>query len=367
MKKKYIVLLFCISFLITGCVTKDNEISKKKESFQTEGISSQNSHEEVVEESDNSKSVSTENSNTENENKENENTENENTENTSTESTNKENKNYESYSGYWTVGGISHETLISDGGTEFSVTITNKNELSGYLFSQQGISQRIAEVDDITGKVENDKCYYDFVDDGWEGSGTLYIRFLEDEIIIEVQNYKMSDNNSSGFGINGTYKLTRADKALEKIEPKTEMSEEELQSAVYDRYYSQWSDESMIEAIEEKKQYLNNCSFYNEVVEYMENVREVRDISLVIEPLFYTDMEYYKSQDFENEPLLILHLAKNEIYARHGYIFKNEDLNNYYMGQLWYEPSLKPEDFDNGIFNEYEKANLRVLAELDKY
>jgi hypothetical protein len=30
----------------------------------------------------------------------------------------------------------------------------------------------------------------------------------------------------------------------------------------------------------------------------------------------------------------ILYLALNEIYARHGYIFKDEDLQNYFMGQV---------------------------------
>jgi hypothetical protein len=64
---------------------------------------------------------------------------------------------------------------------------------------------------------------------------------------------------------------------------------------------------------------------------------------------------------------LIIHLAKNEIYARHGYIFKDEDLNNYFNGQLWYEPSVKSENFDERVFNDYEKANLRLLTDLDTY
>lgn len=357
MRKKYFVLLFCISFFITGCITKDNEISIRKESTQTEGINSQNSHEQEKDKNNKSKKVSTENATTENAI----------TENASTDNVSTENEDYESYSGYWTVGGLSHDMLLTEGGTEFSVTITNKNELNGYLFSQQGISERIAEIDNITGKIQNSECYYDFDDDGWEGTGTLYIQLLKNEIIIEVKNYKMSDNNSSGFGMKGVYRLVRADKASEKNEPETVMSEQELQNAVFNRYYSHWSEDSMLAAIEERKLYLKSCTFYKEVIEYMENVREVKDIGNVVEPLYYTDMRYYERQDFANEPLLILHLAKNEIYARHGYIFENEDLNNYFMGQLWYEPSCMPEDFDDSIFNEYEKANLKLLIDLDMY
>ena len=166
--------------------------------------------------------------------------------------------------------------------------------------------------------------------------------------------------------IEETDKITEtADKVMGEEE--TEISEEDLFDKVYDKYYSPWSEDEMITAINERNQYRESCSFYNEVVDYMENVREVRDISNMIEPLYYTDMKYYESQDFEKDPLLIIHLAKNEIYARHGYIFKDEDLNNYFMVQLWYEPFYMPEDFNDSVFNDYEKANLKLLAELDTY
>ena len=72
-------------------------------------------------------------------------------------------------------------------------------------------------------------------------------------------------------------------------------------------------------------------------------------------------------ENFENEPKLVIHLAKNEIYARHGYIFKNEDLYNYFMGCVWYNPTCKAEDFDDSVLNEYEKANLEILASMDTY
>ncbi|MBE5967312.1 MAG: YARHG domain-containing protein [Lachnospiraceae bacterium] len=164
-----------------------------------------------------------------------------------------------------------------------------------------------------------------------------------------------------------TEKDKAAVKAMEEEEPETEISEKDLFDKVYDKYYSPWSEDEMIVAINERSQYRESCSFYSEVSDYMENVREVRDISNMIEPLYYTDMKYYESQDFEKDPLLIIHLAKNEIYARHGYIFNDEDLNNYFMVQLWYEPSCTPEDFDDSVFNDYEKANLKLLAELDTY
>lgn len=316
MKNKYFVAIFCICLFMIGCRKTDGGSLEKEETTHTEEIDPDN---------------------------------------------------YELYSGFWTEGGISHDLVKSDGGTEFTVSITNKTELNGYIFSQQGTSERIAEINNITGKIKNSECYYEFTDDGWGGTGILYIQFLDDTIRIKVQNYKMDDNNLSGFGISGVFQLERSDKEAKKEEFASEMSEQDLHNAVYDRYYSQWSEDEILAAIEERRQYRERCSFYEEVSEYMENVREARDVANVVEPLYYSDMKFYKKQDFQNVPLLIIHLAKNEIYARHGYIFMNEDLNNYFKGQLWYKPSVTPEDFDDSVFNDYEKINLKLLTDLDKY
>ena len=91
--------------------------------------------------------------------------------------------------------------------------------------------------------------------------------------------------------------------------------------------------------IDERSQYYRASAYYLEIVDYWENVREARDVSNVNEPLFATNKQYYTKENFENEPKLVIHLAKNEIYARHGYIFKNEDLYNYFMGCVWYNPT----------------------------
>lgn len=63
----------------------------------------------------------------------------------------------------------------------------------------------------------------------------------------------------------------------------------------------------------------------------------------------------------------MIHLAKNEIYARHGYIFKDEALQNYFMGCIWYSPTCESEDFDDSALNEFEKANLEILESMDTY
>lgn len=259
------------------------------------------------------------------------------------------------YSGYWSYEGKTHEQIIAEGGIELSCTITEDNQFSGTLFSQQEITERFASIEDISGKIEQEELYFDYSDDEWGNSGTLHIQFLSDSIYVDVLNYKKADSGSD-YGINGAFELIRQ---------KEELSENDItDNSIYN---SSWTEEEIIKAVNERSQYYKASAYYSEIIDYWENAREVRDISNVLEPLFETDKKYYTKEEFESEPMLVIHLAKNEIYARHGYIFNNEDLYNYFMGCIWYSPTCDSTDFDDNIFNEYEKANLEILSDLDTY
>lgn len=158
-----------------------------------------------------------------------------------------------------------------------------------------------------------------------------------------------------------TYILSKEEANQNSTEYDGEQKEQLLQYSV------DWSEDQILDEIEKRAVYLNRCSYYEEVLDFLENDREVRDISMYINPLYYTDTEYYNEDSFSGVPSLIIHLAKNEIYARHGYIFKDENLKNYFMGQLWYIPSVKAEEFDDSVFSDIEKRNLELLNRLDTY
>ena len=248
---------------------------------------------------------------------------------------------YEVYTGNWSNDGRTHDQILSEGGVELSCTITESNRLTGTLFAQQEMTERFAVVEDISGEIEQNELLFDYADDGWGNSGTLHMQFRNDSIYVEILNYCEADGGSD-YGISGYYELIRENEA--------ESREKELENT-----------------IDERSQYYRASAYYLEIVDYWENVREARDVSNVNEPLFATNKQYYTKENFENEPKLVIHLAKIEIYARHGYIFKNEDLYNYFMGCVWYNPTCKAEDFDDSVLNEYEKANLEILASMDTY
>lgn len=232
-----------------------------------------------------------------------------------------EKNDYSRYNGVWTTDGISKEELLENGGTELTLTITNGNQASGSLFSQQGTSERIANID-FSGEIEGNQLVYSFNDDGWDGKGTLNFVFKDNEVDLDVSDYVLSDDNPTGWGIKGSY--------------------------------------AFFSAKTNKKSFRNNCSFYPEITHYLETHGRT-DTSNTSEPLFNTDSDYYTAEDFADAPKSVIRVAKNEIYARHGYIFNDEDMNNYFNGMDWYTPSIEPTNFSDNVFNEYEKANLELL------
>lgn len=85
-------------------------------------------------------------------------------------------------------------------------------------------------------------------------------------------------------------------------------------------------------------------------------------------PVFDSDSRYYSRGELQQiswKPGL-LSVFRNEIYARHGYIFKNEVLNEFFSAYSWYHGEKTADTFDDGVFNEYEKANLKLAVEIER-
>ena len=118
---------------------------------------------------------------------------------------------YESYTGKWCVGPgyvEAYEDPISTSRNELTCSISNGNEFSGSLFTEQGVTERIASVEDIVGTIQNGELFYEYADDGWGGTGTLHIMFLPNQINVEVLDYQMAEENASGYGKKGSYEMT---------------------------------------------------------------------------------------------------------------------------------------------------------------
>jgi len=58
-----------------------------------------------------------------------------------------------------------------------------------------------------------------------------------------------------------------------------------------------------------------------------------------------------------------LRVLRNEIYARHGRVFKDKELQKYFAAQPWYQPNP---DFKDDMLSETEAKNLAIIAEVEK-
>ena len=80
-----------------------------------------------------------------------------------------------------------------------------------------------------------------------------------------------------------------------------------------------------------------------------------------------SDTQFYSTTELEQLSDYELYLARNEIYARHGRIFNNEDLRQYFNAQDWYYEVYDPKEFDSLVaLNEYEKQNANTILALEK-
>ncbi|WP_238882432.1 YARHG domain-containing protein [Clostridium sp. YIM B02551] len=60
-----------------------------------------------------------------------------------------------------------------------------------------------------------------------------------------------------------------------------------------------------------------------------------------------------------------LGIARNEIFARHGYVFKMDEYKNYFNSKSWYVPNPNYDGSDSAL-NEYEIANYKLIQEWEK-
>ena len=79
--------------------------------------------------------------------------------------------------------------------------------------------------------------------------------------------------------------------------------------------------------------------------------------------LFPSDRVYISESDLDYRGQYEISLIRNEIYARHGYVFKTEPYKSYFESKSWYYPN---EYFSDGSFNDVEKANVKFITEYEK-
>lgn len=141
-----------------------------------------------------------------------------------------------------------------------------------------------------------------------------------------------------------------------------------------------WEEEEMTESDYEQKimenidlsaetKWIASDTVEHAFFNYSSGVPELKGITLTADIGQDGDILPASSTDYltESEIQMLsdeeLRLARNEIYARHGYIFKDEELQEYFMSKSWYEPTET--EVTDTMLNEYEIANRDLIREIE--
>ena len=76
----------------------------------------------------------------------------------------------------------------------------------------------------------------------------------------------------------------------------------------------------------------------------------------------YTTVTKYTLQDLSILDSYGLKITRNEIFARHGRMFNDQELQEYFKRQQWYVPQIAANDFDTSCLNEVEKYNVNLIS-----
>lgn len=94
---------------------------------------------------------------------------------------------------------------------------------------------------------------------------------------------------------------------------------------------------------------------YDEEMQYS-NSNTINDSSYILD----CNNRYLSTDELEGISEEGLRYIINEIYARHGYIFKDEEFNEYFENKSWYSKNY---DFDEKDFNKYEAYNIDLIVQ----
>ena len=78
-----------------------------------------------------------------------------------------------------------------------------------------------------------------------------------------------------------------------------------------------------------------------------------------------SDSRMLTEADLENLGERELMLARNEIFARHGFIFTTQWIQGYFLTQGWYRGTTPANQFDSSVFNSYERANVDLILRIE--
>ena len=79
-----------------------------------------------------------------------------------------------------------------------------------------------------------------------------------------------------------------------------------------------------------------------------------------------SDKKYLSEDEVRSITIEDMMIGRNEIFARHGYIFQDEGLKAYFESMSWYEGTVPSDQFNSeAVLNDFEKKNVELIKRVE--
>lgn len=201
----------------------------------------------------------------------------------------------------------------------------------------------------------------------------------------------LRDNESDKYiGLDGDIEVTLKDNVVDQIiisgQPDTSplfysvkigMSEEEAKDKLNKFYPEDTSSEGTVNVFNFDTKGSVECSLSEGIVsgiyykllsdEEISALQQQKEEKLRAEYIFPDSNTRYLSEDeIRSVDTETMNLGRNEIFARHGYIFSDSSIQGYFESRPWYKGTVSGEEFNaDEEFNDFEKKNVELIKQIE--
>lgn len=171
-------------------------------------------------------------------------------------------------------------------------------------------------------------------------TGDLYTVTAENVTVIAPLTEKTAQDAIGAAGsISEATRNNIADIEKSKTQQKTEKEEAEQQA----QQQAEQEAQQQAEQQAQQQQYVNNYYIIPD-----------------------SGSRYLSRSELEGYSTYDLYLARNEIFARYGRLFNNQDLQNYFWSQAWYNGYIAPESFDGSWMSDVDRQNATLMRQIEE-
>lgn len=97
------------------------------------------------------------------------------------------------------------------------------------------------------------------------------------------------------------------------------------------------------------------------------NYRQAKEEQMRAQYIFPdSNSRYLSEEEVRGVEADRLFIGRNEIFARHGYIFQDEGLQQHFNSMPWYSGTVTAEQFNaDAVFNDFEKKNAELIKQIE--